>query len=123
MLMPVHIDFHAVGQQHYAIHERLQNWARWCYSNGGRTVAPMFRLYRSTDQWSQMPVSDTVDSLDAQAVQKGVSHLPEPHRKALAWCYVLRTSPKRAARDLSVSLDGLLVLVTDGRTMLVNRRV
>jgi hypothetical protein len=123
VLMPTRIDFHAVAQEHYAIHERLQNWARWCYSNGGRTVAPMFRLYRSTDQWTQVHVSDTVDSLDAQAVQKGVSHLPERNRKALAWCYVLRNSPKRAARDLSVSMDGLMDLVTVGRTMLVNRRV
>jgi DNA-directed RNA polymerase specialized sigma24 family protein len=56
-------------------------------------------------------------------VQKGVSQLPEQHRKALAWSYVFRGSPKRVARDLAVSMDGLMVLVTDGRTMLVNRRV
>lgn len=121
--MQTRVDFHTVAQEHYAIHERLQNWARWCYSNGGRTVAPMFRLYRSSEQWHQMAVSETVDTLDAQAVQKAVGHLPEKQRKALAWCYVWRTSPKRAARDLAVSMDGLLVLVVDGRTMLVNRRV
>lgn len=121
--MQVHVDFHAVAIEHHAIHERLQNWARWCYSNGGRTVAPMFRLYRSSEQWNHSHIVDGVDSLDAQKVQKGVSMLPEHNRKALAWCYVLRTSPKRAARDLAVTMDGLMVLVTNGRAMLVNRRV
>lgn len=121
--MRVSVDFHTVEPAHAAIHERLENWARWCYGNGGRSVAPMFRLYRSTDQWVAPPSMGIVDSLDAQRVQKGVSGLPEGHRKAVSWCYVIRCSPKRIARDLAVSMDGLALLIRDGRSMLVNRGV
>lgn len=114
------VDFHAVESAHFAIHERLLNWARWCYSNGGRTVAPMFRLYRTPEHWGSEP-SLSVDSLDAQAIQKAVSHLPEKHRKALGWCYVIRSSPRRATRELAVTMEGLAELVREGRCMLVNR--
>lgn len=123
MLMAVKatVDFHAVSPEHFAIHERLQNWARWCHSTGGRAVAPMFRLYRSTEAWGSVEPSATVDTLDAQAVQKAVSHLPEKHRKAVAWCYVIRTSPRKCTRDLGVSMHGLAELIWQGRVMLVNR--
>lgn len=116
------VDFHAVPQAQVAIHERLENWARWCHNSGGRAVQPMFRLYRSSEQW-QAPEVRVVDSLDAQRVQKGVSSLPECHRKAVAWCYVQRTNPRRAAVSLAVTMEGLALLVKDGRTMLINRRV
>jgi hypothetical protein len=34
---------------------------------------------------------------------------------------VIRSNPKRMAQGLAVSMEGLLLLIHDGRTMLVNR--
>jgi hypothetical protein len=115
------VDFHLVLPEHFAIHERMLNWARWCHSTGGRTVAPMFRLYRCPDHWNTTALPDVVDSIDAQAIQKVMSQLPIKQRKALAWCYVIRTSPSKAIRELGVSMQGLSDLIWQGRVMLVNR--
>jgi DNA-directed RNA polymerase specialized sigma24 family protein len=62
-----------------------------------------------------------VDGMDAQRIAKAVGHLPEPHRKALHWSYIRPVNPRRAASDLGTTLDGLALLVRDGRQMLVNR--
>lgn len=117
------VDFHAVEPAHFAIHERLVNWARWCHGNGGRTCQPMFRLYRAPEHWGLQEVGVTIDTLDATAMQKGVSGLPEGHRKAVSWCYVLRNNPRKAAQGLAVSMEGLALLIRDGRVMLINRGV
>lgn len=125
MLMAVRpsTDFHEVRPGHEAIDDRLKNWARWCHGNSGRTCQPMFRLYRAAEHWGSQEASTSVDTLDATAIQKAVSGLPHEHRKAVSWCYVVRSNPRRAAQMLAVSMDGLLLLIHDGRTMLVNRGV
>lgn len=118
------IDFHAVEEKHREIHARLENWARWCNGSGGPTTSPMFRLYRAPARargaehtWSTV----AVDGMDAQRIAKAVAHLPEPHRKALAWCYIKPTNPRRAAAEQGTTMEGLALLVRDARTMLINR--
>lgn len=127
MLMPTKtdIDFHRVEARHVAIHRRLENWARWCNgSETGASTSPMFRLYRTPARgrgaehtWS----GSVVDGMDAQRVAKAVTHLPEPHRRALHWCYIKPVNPRRAAQDQGTTLDGLALLLRDARQMLVNR--
>ena len=119
--MRVAVDSHAVHPEHAAIDDRLKNWARWCHGNSGRTCQPMFRLYRAAEHWGAHEPGSAVDTLDATAIQKAVGVLPEVHRKAVSWCYVIRSNPRRMAEGLAVSMEGLLLLIHDGRTMLVNR--
>jgi DNA-directed RNA polymerase specialized sigma24 family protein len=119
------IDFHAVEEKHHDIHARLQNWAIWCNGSSGTATSPMFRLYRAPARargaehtWSSVPV----DGMDAQRIAKAIGHLPEPHRRALHWSYIKPINPRRAAADQGTTLEGLALLVRDGRQMLVNRR-
>jgi DNA-directed RNA polymerase specialized sigma24 family protein len=119
------IDFHYVEAKHAEIHKRLQNWAQWCNGSGAPSVSPMFRLYRSAARargaeasWSGI----AVDGADASRIARFVGQLPEPHRRALAWCYIKPVSPRRAASEIGTTLEGLALLVRDGRQMLVNRK-
>jgi hypothetical protein len=119
------IDFHAVEPKHADIHKRLQNWAQWCNGGGAPSVSPMFRLYRSAARargaeasWSGI----AVDGPDASRIARYVAQLPEPHRRAIQWSYVKPVSPRRAAAEIGTSLEGLALLVRDGRQMLVNRK-
>jgi hypothetical protein len=127
MLMATRIepDFHAVEAKHTEIHARLENWARWCNGSAGSTTSPMFRLYiaparaRGAEHtWSGVPV----DGMDAARIAKHVAQLPEKHRHALNWSYIKPVNPRRAAQMIGVTLEGLLLLVRDGRQMLLNRR-
>jgi hypothetical protein len=121
------IDFHAVEEKHFPIHERLLNWARWCNGTGAPTTSPMFRLYVPSARAKSgdgvtfgggMPV----DQMDAAKLARAIIALPEPHRRALHWHYIKPINPRRAASDMGTTLEGLALLVRDGRTMLVNRR-
>jgi DNA-directed RNA polymerase specialized sigma24 family protein len=119
-----HIDFFLVADQHLAIHERLEAWARWVKVRPfGWQVAPMFRQYRSKSwQWERPEPRPAVNLPEAVAMEKAVSLLPEKHRDAIRWNYVRCGSPLKMARHLGVSTQGLLELVGQGRTMLINRR-
>ena len=126
MAVKVSIDFHAVEAKHAAIHARLENWARWCNGSSGGSASPMFRLYRTPARargaegtWSTV----AVDGMDAQRIAKAVTHLPEPHRRALHWSYIKPINPRRAAAEQGTTMEGLALLVRDARQMLVNRRV
>lgn len=116
-----HVDFFLVEYKHLAIHGRLENWARWCRNGPASRVQPMFRLYRSTDIWAQHEPAIPVDSLDAAHMQKAVTKLPKPNSGALCWYYLKPVDPKRAARAAATTLEGLALLVRDGRQMLVNK--
>lgn len=127
MLMAVKtsIDFHAVEAKHHEIHARLENWARWCNGSFAPAVSPMFNMVRSAARargaehtWSAAPV----DGLDAQRIAKQVTHLPEPHRRAIHWSYIKPINPRRAAQEQGTTLEGLALLVRHARQMLVNRR-
>ena len=85
----------------------------------------MFRQYRSTDanQVYGALASTAIDIIAAQAAQKAVTHLPQRNRLAISWCYIKRNSPRAAAQSLGESIEGLALLIRNGRQMLVNRRV
>jgi DNA-directed RNA polymerase specialized sigma24 family protein len=126
-----YVDFAHVPPSQWAIHDRLENWARWCRGSdkqAGSNASPMFELYRSSDakrkerlygDLTEVPV----DKLDAAQIQKAMAHLPDKHRRALHWCYVHPRNPTNMARELGVDLDGLAHLIRNGRQMLVNRGV
>jgi DNA-directed RNA polymerase specialized sigma24 family protein len=123
-----HVDFAAVQPSQWKIHDRLENWARWCRGSQrqtGTAGSPMFNLYRSSEAKRQYgeETSVPIDKLDAQAIAKGVAALPDKHRRAIHWSYLHPRSPTSQARELGVSLDGLAQLVQDGRQMLINRGV
>jgi DNA-directed RNA polymerase specialized sigma24 family protein len=123
-----YVDFAAVPPSQWAIHDRLENWARWCRGRPGRDNAPaspMFALYRSTDAKRAYGDETTVpiDKLDAAVIAKAVAVLPDKNRRALHWSYVHPFRPSAMARELGVGLDGLAHLVRDGRQMLINRGV
>ena len=121
------IDFAQVETKHASIHARLENWGMWCQPGRGfGDSSPMFRLYRSDAiaRWGH-PISDRpiVDKLDAQRIAKGVAALPEPHMRSIQWYYVKPCSPQKACRMLATNQAGLARLVSDARTMLINRRI
>ena len=121
-----HVDFFLVRDEHLGIHAALENWARWVRVRPhGWQVAPMFRQYRPanpTEGWwdrrEPMPMTDVPAAVE---MEKAVSLLPEKHRTAIRWAYVFTGHPARMARDLGVSKQGLMDLVSAGRTMLKNR--
>lgn len=119
------VDYFEVRDSHLAVHARLEAWARWVRVRPhGWQTAPMFRQYRSHSwQWETPDVKAPVNTLEAVAMEKAVSRLPEKHRDAIRWAYVHAGSPGRMCRHLGVSKRGLLDLVHAARTMLVNRSV
>lgn len=117
-----YIDFHAVRDEHLEIHRRLLNWARWVTPRTPSWVSPMFRMYRSHAwQWHTPEHRETCDMLDAQRIEKEVSGLPQKHREAVRWAYVICCPPIKAQRALGLTKDGLFRHIQDGRTMLKNR--
>ncbi len=117
------VDFHFVPDHQVKIHERLLNWARAQRNSTGNATAPMFRQYRSSDQWAQPSVSMPVDQRDAARINKGWQQLPKKHRASLAWFYVSPGSPIKACREIACTMEDLARLVVDGRQMMVNRMV
>jgi hypothetical protein len=117
-----YIDFHAVEPKHADVHVRLENWARWSRGRGsGGNSSPMFRLYRPPQHWRNTAESvGHVNALDAAEIQKAMPALPMKHRLALAWCYIVRNNPAKAAAQMGESLPGLALLIRDGRQMLIN---
>ena len=121
------IDFHEVRQIHNAIHDRLENWARYvCAGNGGKSCAPMFRHYRSSEVWQEPTIRTPIDSLDGSKIERMVGQLPEQHMMAVRWWYVYSNwgvSMHKACRVMGIGRARLNDLVHDGRTMLKNRSV
>lgn len=118
-----YVDFCYVPQHQEAMHARLGNWARWVRIRPhGWQTHPMWRKSLTSRQWDVEPhISTATDLLDALLIERTVSKLPEKHRDALRWFYVLRADPAGTARRLEVSRAGLLELVCDGRSMVANR--
>jgi DNA-directed RNA polymerase specialized sigma24 family protein len=118
-----HIDYFLVPDGQVGIHEALCNWARWVRVRPhGWQISPMFRQYRSHAwQWERPDIPDQTNVPEAVAMEKAVSLLPEKHRTAVRWSYVMQSHPARMARELGVSKQGLLDLVNDARLMLRNR--
>ncbi len=117
------IDFNSVLFAHEPMHERLINWARWVRPRASSWVHPMWRGFKASEIWTGAQASVPLDPLDAQAVEKGVSALPEQHRFAVRWCYVYSGQPRKAAQQVGETLEGLYALIVGARQMLINRRV
>lgn len=123
MLMPVkQVDFHVIENHQRAMDARLLNWARWVKPGRQSWISPMFAMYRSKSwQWERPEVKDPIDTLDAMALEKAVSALPQKHREAVRWAYVIKCTPAPVCRKIGANYDGLLVYLRDGRQMLINR--
>lgn len=117
------VDFHFVPEHQEAMHLRLLNWARAQRNSSGSATAPMFRQYRSSDQWAQPNVSMPVDQRDAARINAAWQQLPGKHRAAIGWHYVTPGSPTKACKGIGCTMADLARLVVDGRQMLVNRGV
>ena len=117
------VDFFSIDSKHRKIDERLINWARWVtpHTHSMGKVAPMFRGFKSTEVWAYNEVSIPIDTLDAQAIEKQVSALPERHRDCVRWAYVYRIQPWRFCRNMGINQAQLASFISDGRQMLVNR--
>lgn len=119
----LYVDFGYVEPAHADIDERLINWARWSVNKARTSTSPMFRMYRSAEHWQDATTNaKPVDTLDAGRMQVAVARLPELYRTALAWAYIRRSNPRGMAQQLGQTLEGLALLVRDGRQMLINRR-
>jgi DNA-directed RNA polymerase specialized sigma24 family protein len=116
------VDFFYVAPHQQEMHRRLENWAQAQFSGGGSSASPMFRLYRP-DNFERGTPGIPVDTHDAMKVAKGVAALPQPHRLALNWNYVEGGSPTKARKLIGCTVDGLMLLISDGRQMLLNRGV
>ena len=97
-----YVDFCYVPQHQEAMHARLGNWARWVRIRPhGWQTHPMWRKSLTSRQWDIEPhISTATDLLDALLIERTVSKLPEKHRDALRWFYVLRADPAGTARRL-----------------------
>lgn len=117
------VDFHAVPDAHLGIHAKLEQWARWVRVRPqGWQVAPMFRQYRSHSwQWESPQPRPTVNIPEALAMEEAVRWLIPAQRDAIRWVYVACDSPVRMARQLGVSKQGLLELITAGRAELLRK--
>lgn len=119
-----YVDFSIVPERHQEMHARLENWGRSC--NGGQSsdMSPMFRQFVAAKHWDGaycQQVKEPCDRADALKVGRAVLGLPEPHRIAMHWYYVQRTSVMQGRRMLRCTAEALSVYVTDARQMLVNR--
>ena len=119
------VDFHAVEAHQREIDARLRNWGRWCNGTQVPLTSPMFRMTPPPPRVRgdlAYAAADSVDRMDAQAIAKAVAALPAGHRAAINWCYVKPVSPARACKVIATTMEGLALLVRDGRQMLINRK-
>jgi DNA-directed RNA polymerase specialized sigma24 family protein len=115
------VDFHEVKPRHAAVHLRLENWALWAHGSRRSFVQPMFRYYRTENVWVPQDPKPPVDQSDALKMEKAVTNLPEKHRHAIQWSYIIKCTPIKACRSIGVTARGLGELVDEARAMLVNR--
>lgn len=115
-------DYCHVAPEHYAIHERLVNWALWVDPGSNSAVAPMFRLYRSkARQWHTPELRPAINTQDAQRIEQAVRALSADQRDALRWCYVRKSSPARQCKAIGCTHEGLYHLIQEGRGNLAMR--
>jgi hypothetical protein len=117
------IDFFYVEADQLAIHDRLENWARYVDAKGVRwEQAPIWKLGKSASrQWDVPELRPPVNTLDGHAIEKAVSALPIKHREAMRWYYVWKGGARHACINLAVTRQGLVDLVKAARHMLINR--
>lgn len=115
------IDFHRVQDSHRTIDRGLQNWCEWVKPRQPSWISPMFRMAKSNSRQYHAPeLRDDVFPLLAMEMEKAVFELPKPHRAAVRWAYVYRDAPIHECRRSGLSMDGLSMVLRDGRQMLIN---
>lgn len=120
------VDFSFVPEHQQAMHARLENWGRSCNGGASDNTAPMFKQHQSSQLWATSYGRDVVvpvDRGDASKIGRGVYFLPDPHRCALQWYYVKRTSVMQGRKSVACTAEALARYVIDGRTMLLNRGI
>ena len=123
MLMKTQFDYFYVAPEHDAIDKRLVNWAEWVKVRTPSGVAPVWKLGKPAGrQWHYPELRPTCDLLDAAAMEKAVYALPKRHRDALRWCYVYKYGEAKFRREAGLTQDGLMRLLSEARTMLMNRK-
>lgn len=126
-----YVDFARVPPSQWAMHDRLENWARaqrGSQGQSGRAAQPVFGLAtsseaRSVDRLYGAPTSVPVDHMDANRVSIGVARLPEKHRRAVHWYYLRGRSPASFALSLMVPIARLAELVVEARAKLMEQGV
>lgn len=115
-------NWNYVPPEHYAMHDRLINWATWLDPRASSQIAPMFRLYKSkARQWHEPSIRPPLDTLDAIKLEQAVRALPMDQCEAIRWCYVRRTTPARQIRAIGCTYEGLYHLIQAGRGNLAVR--
>lgn len=116
------VDFHHVEEHQRDMDKRLENWSLWLrVTDGLGRPHPMWANCKSNAwQWHPPEIRETCDMIDAQRMEKLVYSLPEKFREAIRWSYVYKFPPAKACRALAVTMDGLQLLVRNGRQMLIN---
>ena len=117
------VDFTTVPEHQWAMDARLENWARSLFSKSGGKVAPMFRMYRSSEVHVAASAGVPINVHDAVKINTAVTNLPTKHRAAIQWHYVTTGAPGRACRSIGCTMAELAQYAIDGRQMLINRRV
>ena len=116
------VDFFYVSPDHHKIHDRLEDWARWCAVHRPAWTSPIWKMGKSNGrQWHAPELRPGCNIPECQDTEKAVRHLPILHRAALRWCYVYKYGESRFRREHGVTPDSLMLLIHDGRRMLVNR--
>lgn len=129
-----HVDFFIVRDEHLAVHDRLEGWARWVRVRPtGWQVAPMFRHYRPIrgNEERREPRRD-INIPEAWEVEQAIAQFEsEAMKEAVRWFYYWSRLPRAEARaagrhpgpvitatSLGVSKQGLLDLIHAGRSKL-----
>lgn len=121
------VDVFHVERHHEAIHARLLNWAAWVSVRPHYATSPMFQalgVRSNSRQWNAPDIRDTIDTLDAAAIEKLVHKLPIQHADVMRWWYVYKWPSVRVfCRKIGKSDSGLLSICNDARTMLQNMEI
>lgn len=115
------VDFSIVPEHQQDMHVRLENWALYCHSGNPPAVNPMFRMYRAERDATYNPPQPKreCDFIDGMKVNRLVVNLPERHRIATQWFYIVRDSPNKARKRIGDgSFEDLALLVVESRDMM-----
>lgn len=126
------IDFHAVSVAHEQIHQRLEDWAKWCKPPPRSDISPMFRQCRSNEAAvdeegvRQSSVVRSINVLECRAIEDAVRDMDvntetKKPARALRWAYVTRRSPVMACRSIGCTIVELAQHVEQGRQELIDR--
>lgn len=117
------VDFARVPERQLAIHTRLENWRRWVVVRPhGWQTHPMWRNCKTPRQWDIDPhIPQSLDTLDALAIERAISTMPVKHRDAIRWAYVGQRDVLGMCRALGLTKAGLCEFVEAARDMVKNR--